>query len=326
MSLIYSSVAFGLGFILDLLFGDPHGMPHIVVAMGRMISGLEKLLRRWLPQKKRLAGLLLVLAMLVFWTGLPFLLLHFLYNSWPYLGLFLETLLVFQLLAAKSLRRESMLVQQRLLAGDLAGARQDLAMIVGRDTEDLAEEGIVKAAVETVAENTADGVIAPMFYILLGGAGLGCLYKAINTMDSMLGYKDERYLDFGRAAALLDDAANYLPARLAAYLMLLGTRLAGFNSRQAWRIYRRDRKNHASPNSAQTEAVMAGALDLELAGDAFYKGRLVKKPSIGTALRPAGPEDIARANKLMYVTTFLMVLVFLLLRALTLGGVFLARL
>lgn len=180
-------------------------------------------------------------------------------------------------------------------------------MIVGRDTQDLTTEGVTKAAVETVAENASDGVIAPLFYLAIGGPVLGWAYKAVNTMDSMVGYKNEKYIDFGRAAAKLDDAVNFLPSRISAYLMIFACRLCGkdYDAARAKRIYLRDRRKHASPNSAQTESACAGALGLRLAGDASYFGKIVKKPFIGDRIRPTEPEDIPRANRLMYATAML---------------------
>ena len=187
-------------------------------------------------------------------------------------------------------------------------------MIVGRDTDALDAAGVTRAAVETVAENASDGVAAPLFYMLLGGAVLGCLYKAANTMDSMVGYKNERYLDFGRTAARLDDALNFIPARLCAWVMIFAARLCGMDAGNALRIYRRDKRNHASPNSAHTEAAMAGALRVRLAGDAYYFGKLCKKPYIGDAQRPIEAADILRAHKLLYVTAYLLLMLALAFR------------
>lgn len=193
---------------------------------------------------------------------------------------------------------------------DLKAARKAVSMIVGRDTENLTEEGVIKAAVETVAENTSDGVTAPLFYMMLGGAPLGFLYKAVNTMDSMLGYKNEKYLYFGKIPAKLDDIFNYIPARLTALTMICASFLAGMDGKNAKKIYLRDRNKHASPNAAQTESVCAGALRIRLAGDAVYFGKLYKKEFIGEALRPIEPEDILKSGRLMYMTTILMLFVF----------------
>ncbi len=215
--------------------------------------------------------------------------------------------MTYQILAAKCLKVESMKVYRRLREGNLAEARKAVSMIVGRDTERMDEEGVAKAAIETVAENTSDGVIAPMLYAAVGGPVLGFFYKAVNTMDSMVGYKNEKYLYFGRAAARLDDLVNYIPARVSAGLMILAAYWGGkdLSGKDARRIYKRDRRRHASPNSAQTESVCAGALGVRLAGDAFYSGRLVKKPYIGDALRRVEYEDIPRAVRLMYLTAWL---------------------
>ena len=210
-----------------------------------------------------------------------------------------------QALAAKGLVQESTNVYRELTKPDLPAARIAVSRIVGRDTQALTAEGVTKAAVETVAENASDGVIAPLLYMLLGGAPLALTYKAINTMDSMVGYKNERYLRFGRAAAKLDDIANYLPSRIAALLWVAAAALTGNDARSAWRIWRRDRRNHASPNSAQTESACAGALNVQLAGPAYYFGQYYPKPTIGDAVRPIEPEDIRRADRMMYAESLL---------------------
>ena len=286
---------------MDAVVGDPRNMLHMVVVFGAVISGWEKVLYRM--NNKRLAGALLVVLTLLT-CGAPIaLLLWFAWRLHPLLYALWAGILCWQCLAAKSLRDESDLVRVPLEAGDLPKAREMVGRIVGRDTDALDEAGVARAAVETVAENTSDGVIAPMFYLALGGPLLGCLYKAVNTMDSMVGYKNDKYMDFGRCAALLDDVVNYIPARLAALELILAAFLTGMDGKNAWRIWRRDRRNHASPNSAQTESAVAGALGLRLAGDAVYFGKLHKKPYIGDDLRPIEPEDIRRSHKLMFAAT-----------------------
>lgn len=307
-----SALALCLGVLLDLIAGDPQGWPHLVRGMGRLISALERLLYP-LPNR-RLGGVILATTTAAVCALLPAGLLWGAWRLSPLLYLLLESLLCWQLLAVKSLRVESDRVYKALAAGDLPGARRAVSMIVGRDTQALDEAGVTRAAVETVAENTADGVAAPLFYLMLGGAPLGCLYKAVNTMDSMVGYRNERYLDFGRAAARLDDVLNFVPARLCALFMVFAAGLLGLDRKNAWRVWRRDRRNHASPNSAQTEAVMAGALGVRLAGNAYYFGRLHEKPYIGDALRPIGPEDIRRAHRLLYLTAALLLLTTLIVR------------
>ena len=228
----------------------------------------------------------------------------------PAVRFLLETFWCYQIFAARCLVGESKKVYQKLKEDDLPGARKAVSMIVGRDTENLTAEGVTKAAVETVAENTSDGVTAPLLFLLIVGAPLGFLYKAVNTMDSMLGYKNEKYLYFGRIPAKMDDVFNYIPARLTAWFMIVAAFLTGMDGKNAWKIYLRDKRKHASPNSAQSEAVCAGALDVQLAGDAVYFGKVYKKDYIGNAIRKIEPEDILRAGKLMYMTTILMMVVF----------------
>ena len=212
------------------------------------------------------------------------------------------------MLAAKSLRQESMKVYEALERGDVEGARYSVSMIVGRDTSVLDRDGIIKAAVETVAENTSDGVTAPVFWMAVFGIPGLYFYKAVNTMDSMIGYKNERYMDFGRCAARLDDVLNYIPSRLTALLMIAASWIMpGYDGRGAWRIWKRDRRKHASPNSAQTESACAGALGLELAGPAVYFGVIHDKPFIGDPKRSITPDDIPAANRLMLTTAFLMI-------------------
>ncbi|TGX98982.1 cobalamin biosynthesis protein CobD [Hominisplanchenecus murintestinalis] len=306
-----------LGFIIDLLVGDPRWLYHPVRMIGNGISFLEKGLRKILPDTpggERTAGLFLVILICAFGGGIPFLVLYGAYQVHTGLGLALETFWCYQMLAAKSLKEESMRVYRELEEGNLKGARYAVSMIVGRDTENLTAEGVTKAAVETVAENTSDGVIAPLFYMALGGVPLLFLYKSINTMDSMVGYKNEKYLNFGRYAAKLDDVANYLPARISAWLMIAASYMGGFDGKHAVKIFFRDRYHHASPNSAQTEAVMAGALHIQLAGNAWYFGELYEKPTIGDADRPIEYEDIRRSNCLLYRSAALGAFLFAALR------------
>ena len=310
----YHMIAFFMGFLLDQLLGDPYFLPHPIRLIGKLISGTEQRLRRKRSKnetdksgselRQGAAMVLIVLASVVMVSS--FLLLAA-YNLHPYVGMAVESLMTYQILAVKCLKVESMKVYHCLRKNSLGQARAAVSMIVGRDTECLNEEGIAKAAVETVAENTSDGVIAPMLYLAAGGPILGFLYKAVHTLDSMVGYKNEKYLYFGRAAAKLDDFVNFLPARISALLMIAASYLSGsdFSGKGAWKIYRRDRRKHASPNSAQTESVCAGALSIRLAGDASYFGKTVKKPYIGEALREVEYEDIKRANHLMYVTAWL---------------------
>ena len=305
--------ALALGFCLDLLLGDPHWAPHPVRLIGWLIAALEKALRQIFPDTKNgllTAGVFLVILVLGLSAGCTVLLLWLCTLVSPWLAFAVEVILSYQLLAARALRDESMKVCRCLEAGDLPGGRHAVSMIVGRDTDRLDETGVAKAAVETVAENASDGVIAPLIFLAIGGAPLGMLYKAANTMDSMVGYKNDRYLYFGRCAARLDDVLNFIPARLAGALMCLAAPFAGLDEKDAWRIFLRDRKNHKSPNSAHTEAAAAGALHVQLAGSNYYFGKLVEKPTIGDDLRPVEPADIRRVNRLMLAASALGAILF----------------
>ncbi|MGN0625881.1 MAG: adenosylcobinamide-phosphate synthase CbiB [Oscillospiraceae bacterium] len=305
------------GYLLDLILGDPHWLLHPVQVMGWCISGAEKLLRRVFPKTPRgelCGGAVLAVGMVLLGFFVPFGILYAAGLIHPALRFGLEVLFCYQIPATKSLRTESMRVYEPLKNADLPLARHYLSWIVGRDTQNLDEEHVAKAAVETVAENTSDGIVAPLFYLVIGGAPLGFLYKAINTMDSMIGYKNDRYLYFGRAAAKLDDAVNFIPAILSAWLMIAASCLLGLDGKNACRIYQRDHKNHSSPNSARTESVCAGALGVQLAGDAFYFGKLVHKPTIGDPGRPVTAQDIPLACRLMTMTSVLSLCLFLAVR------------
>jgi adenosylcobinamide-phosphate synthase len=309
----HSLIALGIGFLLDFIFGDPYFLWHPIRGIGNLISASEKLLRKIFPRTKQgelVAGILLVFLVVIISTGIPATLLVLVFHWNVYAGILLEAIMCYQLLATKSLKVESMKVHDALQAGDLEGGRKAVSMIVGRDTQNLSQEGIIKAAVETVAENTSDGSIAPIIYMAIGGPILGFFYKAVNTMDSMVGYKNDKYLYFGRTAAKLDDLLNYIPARISAYLMIGAAAVRGLHAKGAWNIYRRDRFNHASPNSAHTEAVTAGALKIQLAGDAYYFGKLYPKKTIGDNIRPVEVADIKKANELLYSTAILGMLLF----------------
>lgn len=310
---MWSLCALILGFCLDLIVGDPHWMPHPIVFIGKLIDVTEKGMRRLFPKTVRgenFAGAAVWLIVVTVSAGIPLLVLHLAYGANCWLGLLLETILCAQILATKSLKTESMKVYQALQTGDLSKARYAVSMIVGRDTQYLDEAGVTRAAVETVAENTSDGIIAPMLFLAIGGAPLGFFYKAVNTMDSMLGYVEMPYKNVGLVPAKMDDVFNYIPARISAFLMLAAGGLLGMDVKNGWKIFKRDRYNHASPNSAQTESVCAGLLGLRLAGDAWYHGVLHKKKFIGDPIRQIVPEDIPLACRLLYVTAFLGLLVF----------------
>ncbi|WP_443598959.1 adenosylcobinamide-phosphate synthase CbiB [Agathobacter sp.] len=312
----YHIIAFIAGFVLDLLIGDPHFIPHPVRLIGSLISFWDKRLNsdagynsseNEANLSKYKKGMLLAFTVIIITFAVSALILVAAYSINLYAGVIVESVMTWQILATKCLRVESMRVYDALRTDGVDAGRRAVSMIVGRDTSVLDEAGVTRAAVETVAENTSDGVIAPMLYTAIGGPVLGFVYKAVNTMDSMLGYKNDKYMYFGRFAARLDDVVNFIPARISAYLMIIAAFIGGrqFDGRNAYRIFKRDRFNHASPNSAQTESVCAGALRVQLAGDAVYFGKLVKKKYIGDRLREIEYEDIKRANRLMYITAFL---------------------
>ena len=311
-------LAIALAGILDQIFGDPRVAWHPICLIGNLISWTEKWTRPLFPKTKsgeRAAGVYLVVFVLLIATAAPVAITLGLYRLHWFIGVLAESILLYFTFAARSLERESMAVFRALESKGLTAGRQVVSMIVGRDPEELTEAGVIKAAVETVAENTSDGVIAPIFYALIGGVPLAYFYKAVNTMDSMVGYKNDRYQYYGTAAARLDDLVNLIPARLSALLMMAAHALVKRNRKwqgvqrqsfiDVWRIYRRDCHAHASPNSAQTESVMAGALGVQLAGDASYFGIVHHKPTIGDDLRPVERADIARAVMMMKTTAML---------------------
>ena len=305
-----------IGMILDWIFGDPVWLYHPVRIIGKWISFLEKILRKFAgdqegnEKKLLIAGGILWILVILASAAVPMGILYLAEKLSPCAAFVLECFWCYQLLAARSLGKESKKVYKKLVQDDLSGARLAVSMIVGRDTENLTVEGVTKAAVETVAENTNDGVIAPLIYMLIGGPILGFVYKAVNTMDSMLGYKNEKYLYFGRVAAKMDDVAGFIPARISALLMILASCLLGMDGKNALWIWKRDRRKHASPNAAQTEAVCAGALQVQLAGDAWYFGKKHEKDTIGDPIREIEPRDILRSEKLMIGTEVLTFLLF----------------
>ncbi len=304
-------IVLSLGFLLDLLIGDPYNPLHPVRLIGWLIMFGERLFRKILPKTyagEFIGGTLLSLTTIALSYAVPFFLLLWLGYIHEYLRLAFEVILCYQILATKSLKTESMLVFKQLIKPDLQASREYLSRIVGRDTKSLDEQGIIKATIETVAENTTDGVIAPIIFIAIGGAPLGFLYKAINTLDSMIGYKNDKYLYFGKFAAKFDDVVNFFPAIIAAYMMMASSFILNLDWKNAFKIYRRDKYNHASPNSAKTESVCAGALNVCLAGDAYYFGKLVSKPTIGDNTRLVQTTDIKLVNRLMYASAALAVL------------------
>ena len=300
-----------IGTCIDLLAGDPHEIPHPVVWIGKLITFLEKGLRKVFPGTsagEKAAGAALWILVTGISAGSSWLILHLCGMISPWLRIAAESVMCWQILAIRSLRDESMKVHSALTEGSLSDARHAVSMIVGRDTERLDAKGVIRAAVETIAENTSDGIIAPMLFMAIGGAPAGFLYKAVNTMDSMLGYVDPPYTDFGYFPAKADDVFNFIPARLCALLMLIAGAFQRLDVKNGWKIFLRDRYKHASPNSAQTEAACAGLLGVRLAGDAWYHGVLHRKEFIGDPLREIETEDIPRTCTLMYLTSFLMLI------------------
>lgn len=303
-----------IGFLLDLLIGDPYSFPHPVRLMGKLITILEKKFRRLMPKRLFIAGALMSITVIILSSIIPLFILIMCYNFNKWFGIAVESIFIYYMLAAKCLYGESMKVYKAIQSQDINKARKAVSMIVGRDTENLDESGIIRAAVETVAENTSDGETSPLFYMAFGGAILGFFYKSVNTMDSMIGYKNEKYLYFGKFAAKLDDALNYIPSRLSAFIMMISAYILEFNGKDAYRIWKRDRKSQASPNAAQTESVTAGALGIQLLGDAYYFGKLHHKNTIGDIVRPVEVNDIRYANQLMFCTSVIMLLFSLIIR------------
>ena len=309
---MYSLLAVVLGFGIDLIVGDPHSIPHPVIFIGKLISAMEKLVRKIFPKTvkgENFAGGALWLVVVAVSTAIPALLIWLCYGLNTWLGLALESIMCWQILATKSLKDESMKVYDALKTGDIEKSRYAVSMIVGRDTANLDDKAVARAAVETVAENTSDGIVAPLLFLAIGGAPLGFFYKAVNTMDSMLGYVEMPYKNIGLVPAKMDDVMNFIPARFSAFLMLLGGWFLRLDVKNGWKMFRRDRFNHASPNSAQTESVCAGLLGLRLAGDAWYHGELHKKKFIGDALREIEHEDVPRACRLLYATAVLALII-----------------
>ena len=309
---MWSLCALFLGFGIDLIVGDPHSIPHPVIFIGKLITAIEKLVRKVFPKTTRgenVAGSVLWLLVVALSTAVPALLLWLCYGLNTWLGLALESIMCWQILATKSLKDESMKVYATLKTGDIEKSRYAVSMIVGRDIANLDDKAVARAAVETVAENTSDGIVAPLLFLAVGGAPLGFFYKAVNTMDSMLGYVEMPYKNIGLVPAKMDDVMNFIPARFSAFLMLLGGWVLRLDVKNGWKIFKRDRFNHASPNSAQTESVCAGLLGLRLAGDAWYHGELHKKKYIGDALREIEYEDIPRTCRLLYATAILALII-----------------
>ena len=299
------------GYALDLIIGDPYSFPHPVRYIGKLISIVEKQIRKITSSDKglKIAGFFLWFIVVGATFGITTLVLQlFKFNKLAYF--IVNTILIYTTLATKCLKDESVKIYKVLKTGDLDKSRIQLSYIVGRDTTNLNEKEIVRATVETVAENTVDGIIAPLFYGFIGGAPLAMSYKAVNTLDSTVGYKNDKYYYLGFASAKIDDIANYIPARLGVILLSLGSLFAGFNFKNALKIGIRDRKNHKSPNCAFSEGAVAGALGIQLGGTNVYFGKEVYKPTIGDKTREIEIEDIVRTNKIMYSSSIISIIIF----------------
>lgn len=296
-----------IGYCLDLILGDPYLIPHPIRFIGKGISKFEEILRRIFKQDKklRLAGVLLALGIITSTYIITFLILLIFKSINSSLAMAAQAFMIFQILATNSLAKESRKVYYPLKERKLPEARKFLSYIVGRDTASLQEKEITRATVETVAENISDGIIAPLLYIFIGGAPLGMAYKAVNTLDSMVGYKNDRYKELGWASAKIDDIANFLPARLTGLLIILSTIFLRYDKKNSIKILLRDRKNHSSPNAGYPEAAVAGSLGIQLGGTNIYFGEPVYKPTIGDNLRDIEIKDINRTIRIMYVTSFL---------------------
>lgn len=306
MSLIILPLAFGL----DLLLGDPRWLPHPIVWMGNAISGCEKIFRSWIKSEFR-AGLLFALFLISATWVISFLVVRFCSILHPNLGTLVEIILLYYCFSARTLDKEATLVGKALETGGIAAGRKQVSMIVGREVDTLDETGVVRAAVETVAENYVDGFLSPLFFYFLGGVPLALAYKMVNTLDSMVGYKNERYLFFGRAAARIDDVANYIPARLSVIFISLSAALLSWHrGKRGFFTALREGRSHKSPNAGYPEASFAGALAMKLGGPNYYHGKLVEKPFIGIGFARPGLDKITMACDLMLMASFLAMLVF----------------
>ena len=300
-----------IAFILDCVIGDPQNPFHPIRIIGNGIALGVNAYRKTgakTPAVQFIMGAALSAAIIGLSYIFTWAVIRSFYSLNDWTGVLVEAVICYFLIAPKALRDESMKVYHSLTAGDIMSARKNLSYIVGRDTEGLGAAEIVNAAVETVSENLSDGVIAPLIFIFLGGAPLGMAYKAVNTLDSLIGYRNDEFEFFGKFAARLDDLANLIPSRISAWLMILGSFFINADTKGAIRIYIRDRRNHKSPNSAQTESVCAGALGLRLGGDSCYKGALIHKPTIGDGANDPAPKHIIDANRLMYAASIIAVI------------------
>lgn len=306
-----------IGYLLDLTFGDPYNLPHPIRFIGMLISKSETFLRNIFPKNSKgelVGGAFMPIIVVGLSTIISLIIIKISYKINLVVGIIVESIVCYQMLATKCLKDESMKVYKSLKDNDLTLARKNVSMIVGRDTQNLDVTGVTKATVETIAENTSDGIVAPMIYMALFGAVGGVFYKSVNTLDSMIGYKNDKYLYFGRISAKLDDILNYIPSRVSAIFVIVATFFLNLDYKSAFRIWKRDCRNHPSPNSAQTESAFAGALNVQLAGDMYYFGKLYHKKTIGDNIRPIKIEDIKTSNSILYLTSLVSLMFCLLVR------------
>ncbi|MDO5094987.1 MAG: adenosylcobinamide-phosphate synthase CbiB [Peptostreptococcaceae bacterium] len=308
-------VSMMLAYILDKLLGDPKWFPHPVIYIGKLIAATEKGIRQIAKTKSalKIGGLILWLITVGITFVITLLLVGFSFRANFYLGFFIQTVILWTGIARKSLSDEANKVYECVKNKNLAAARKQIGYLVGRDTTKLKFGEIIRATVETVAENTVDGVTAPLFYAMIGGAPFMMAYKAINTLDSMVGYKNEKYADLGYFSAKIDDIANFIPARLSLIGFIFGSAIKGYAYNDAQKIAVRDRKNHKSPNAGWSEGAMAGALGVQLGGTNVYFGEVVEKPTIGDKLRELEPEDITRSAEIMRKTSDIMLMMYILI-------------
>ncbi len=298
-------IELSIGFVLDLLIGDPNNPFHPVRGIGYVAKKLEALFRRILRKHLKAAGLIVWILTVSIIFAIVFAIVNLSREFNIYVGIILEGILIYFCISSKALVVEGYKVVKFLLINDLDGARKQLSFIVGRDTASLSKEGIIRAVVETIAENMADGVIAPLFYAMIFGAPLAFAYKAVNTLDSMFGYKNDEYIEFGYFPAKLDDVFNFIPARITGMLIILASAFLGYDYKNSFKIYRRDRYNHTSPNSAHPEAAIAGALGVQLGGANYYFGKLVSKPTIGDKIKEIDINDVKKTAKVLYLSFFI---------------------
>lgn len=298
-------IAIIIGFFMDLIIGDPHNPVHPVRIIGNLGKAMEKLYRKLFKNNLKLAGLLTWISIIIPTFLVTFLIVKIASSINNILGIVVQGILIYFCISAKGLKVEGLKVIKILKSGDIKGARKQLSYIVGRDTTELDSQSIVRAVIETVAENMSDGIIAPLFFIGLGGAPLAMAYKAVNTCDSMFGYKNEKYIDFGYVSAKMDDVFNYIPARLTGYFIVIASFILGYDYKKSYRIYKRDRYNHTSPNSAHPEAAVAGALGIMLGGANYYFGKLVEKPTIGDKAKEIEISDLYKTNKILLTVSIL---------------------